>query len=126
MSNTKNTATDTTNTATDAPVATATATTTAPLSASKQKQLQKQSERSEFMSKLRKTRTLRVLLRDESKEDLEDYLLNFSTVIEEILEEKREAEDKLEADRESAKQIVAEMKEKGLNLDMIRELINQQ
>lgn len=95
------------------------------LSASKQKQLQKQSEQVDFINKLRKVRSLRVLLRDESKDDLEDFLLNITTVIEEILDEKKVAELQLEAERDAAKKIVEEMKEKGLNLDLIIELMKK-
>lgn len=85
----------------------------------------KEIEREEFLKKIRKTRSLKALLRDCQKEELQEYQITFNTVVSERIAELQEIEDKQLAELKAAEDTVRELREKGINLEMIKDILSK-
>ncbi|PSU22059.1 hypothetical protein CTM97_15595 [Photobacterium phosphoreum] len=85
----------------------------------------KELEREDFLKKIRKSRTLKALLRDSQKSELQDYLAIFTEVVNERITELQAVEDQQVAERKAAEDTIKELREKGINLDLIKDLLSK-
>ena len=85
----------------------------------------KELEREDFLKKIRKSRTLKALLRDSPKSELQDYLAIFTEVVNERITELQAVEDQQVAERKAAEDTIKELREKGINLDLIKDLLSK-
>ncbi|OBU21839.1 hypothetical protein [Photobacterium aquimaris] len=85
----------------------------------------KELEREDFLKKIRKSRTLKALLRDSQKSELQDYLAIFTEVVNDRITELQAVEDQQVAERKAAEDTIKELREKGINLDLIKDLLSK-
>ncbi|WP_318441833.1 H-NS family histone-like protein [Photobacterium leiognathi] len=85
----------------------------------------KEIEREDFLKKIRKVRSLKALLRDSSKDDLLEYAKTFNAVVNDRIAELQEIEDKQAAEIKAAEDTIKELREKGINLDLLKNILNK-